>query len=304
MWHEGLVLKMLHHGFPKYRVELVQSFLRDRTFRVTLDGTISTERKIKAGVPQGSCLSPLLFNIYMADIPQTRTTELLAYADDTAIAASSRTKWVVIRRLQKHLDSIADWMDRWRLRVNPSKTQAILFNQNKKRPPRDLLRWKDTRLKWTGTAKYLGILYDARLTWRAHVQAVRRKAQAQLSTLYPLIGWNSSLNQDTKIMIYKLYIRPILSYAAPAWATVSPEVIQALQGMKNRILRMIVQAPWFVRNSTLRREFPLEPLVEFFANLARSHFTKAETSNNPVITDIHVRAEPGARLRYPKDTTT
>ena len=112
MWHEGLVLKMLHHGFPKYQVELVESFLRDRTFRVTLDGTISTERTIKAGVPQGSCLSPLLFNIYMADIPQTRTTELLAYADDTAIAASSRTKWVVIRRLQKHLDSIADWMDR------------------------------------------------------------------------------------------------------------------------------------------------------------------------------------------------
>ena len=188
--------------------------------------------------------------------------------------------------------------------MNPSKTQAILFNQKKKRPPGDLLRWNDTRLKWTGKAKYLGILYDARLTWRAHVQAVRRKAQAQLSTLYPLVGWNSSLNQDTKIMICKLYIRPILSYAAPAWATVSPEIIQALQGMENRILRMIVQAPWFVRNSTLRKEISTGNPCGVLGEPGQESFHQGRNFKQPSDNRQPRSRRTGSQTTYPKDTTT
>ena len=302
IWHEGLVLKMLHNKLPVYQASLTKSFLTDREFQVTVDGTTSTTRPMTAGVPQGSCLSPLLFNIYMADIPKSRHTNLLAYADDTAITASAKIHKHIATKLQAHLTTLATWMDKWRLQVNPAKTQVVLFNNGRKQPPRDVLHWKGSRLQWSKTAKYLEVMYDSNLNWRAHIQKTRRNAQIQLHTLYPLIGRNSRLNIKNKLNIYKLYIRPIITYAAPAWATVSPTNLRDLQSMENRILRTILQAPWFIRNTTLRRDSELMPLTEFMKNLAITHFGKSEVATNPAITESHVQANPEDRLKYPKDS--
>lgn len=302
MWHLGLAVKLTRHNLPTNQIRLIQSFLQGRSFKVSVDGQTSTVRPILAGVPQGSPLSPLLFNLYMADIPRSEETELYAYADDTAITATARQRAWIKARLQRHLNMLSTWMDRWRLEVNPNKTQAITFGKNRKRQPnqRQQLQWKGNPLQWSNQAKYLGITYDAKLSWKKHIQKVRGKAIGQARLLYPLLNRSSKLNLQTKMLIYKIYIRPILTYAAPAWATTATtRTLLPITELENRWLRSYTAAPWFIRNTTLRRDTGLQTLKDFINHLASRHFEHSETNENPLIRRSHVITPPGATYQLP-----
>ena len=81
-----------------------------------------------------------------------------------------------------------------------------------------------------------------------------------------------------------------MTYAPPAWATIPPQNLQALQGLENRILRTILNAE-------------LQPLTDYIFDLNTRHFTKADTSANPIILNSHIHSEPGATHKYPRDQT-
>lgn len=85
VWHDGLIHKLVKFGFPIYIVKLVKSFLEDRMFSVSINGTLSAPKNIPAGAPQGSVLSPTLYNIFIADMPIPLNCELALYVDDTAL---------------------------------------------------------------------------------------------------------------------------------------------------------------------------------------------------------------------------
>jgi hypothetical protein len=83
---------------------------------------------MQAGVPQGSVLSPTLYNIYISDTPQTPGVNLALFADDTCLYATERKEGYVLRKLQRGLDAIETWSERWNIRINEDKTQAIYFS--------------------------------------------------------------------------------------------------------------------------------------------------------------------------------
>jgi hypothetical protein len=89
-WHSGLLFKLLKLEFSINLIKLLGSFLSQRKFRVSVKGEMSTPRVIKAGVPQGSVLSPTLFKIYINDAPQTRSFHLALFADDSCLYATDR----------------------------------------------------------------------------------------------------------------------------------------------------------------------------------------------------------------------
>ncbi|GBP95537.1 RNA-directed DNA polymerase from mobile element jockey [Eumeta japonica] len=130
------------------------SFLKDRDFYVTVEDVTSDPRPIRAGVSQGSCLSPCLYAVYTDDIP-TLTDQLqhweedvvlALYADDSAYLASSHRVDLAAAKLQRVLDLLPDWLDRWRVAVNVTKTAAFLTGQQRALPAK--LRFRGQEVEW------------------------------------------------------------------------------------------------------------------------------------------------------------
>ncbi|GJQ77334.1 hypothetical protein Trydic_g8632 [Trypoxylus dichotomus] len=197
-------------------LRLIRSYLRRRSFRIKLEGQRSVARTATSGVPQGSALSPLLFNIYTSDIPTTAHVNMAMYADDVCIYTRSLDARVVDRRLQEALDALQTWYARWRIAIHPGKSTAILFSGSgcrlKKHGNPTELTIQGGIVPWHSQAKYLGITLDSRLNWGAHIPKTIDRGKQMAGTLAPLMNGRSKLDLARKIQLYKTVLRPTVTY--------------------------------------------------------------------------------------------
>lgn len=114
-------------GLPTPITKIIASFLEQRTFSVKVGDSFSKKKPIEAGVPQGSVLGPTLYNIYTHDFPLNDGTEVVLFADDTALLSSSRNPEQAVATLQLAVHKFEDWADNWRISINTEKTQAVLY---------------------------------------------------------------------------------------------------------------------------------------------------------------------------------
>ncbi|GFU36889.1 RNA-directed DNA polymerase from mobile element jockey [Trichonephila clavipes] len=145
VWHVGLLYKLIKINTPPPLIRIIRSFLTNRTFAVRVNNTHSSIKKINSGAPQGALLSPTLFNIFVNDIPKTRPTTICLFADDTAILAQSASKACVTHFLHKHLAELEDWYKKWKIAINPTKTEAVFFSKNINTRPQHQYTYKITR---------------------------------------------------------------------------------------------------------------------------------------------------------------
>ncbi|GFW68457.1 probable RNA-directed DNA polymerase from transposon X-element [Trichonephila clavipes] len=129
VWREGLIFKLIKYDFPPPLIKLISSYLTDRNFSVRINDTYSSHRPTEAGVAQGTLISPLLFNIYVNDIPIHHNTTLCMFADDTAILASHTEPKLVARAINRHLLVLEDWFSKWKIALNVAKTEAVFFTR-------------------------------------------------------------------------------------------------------------------------------------------------------------------------------
>jgi retron-type reverse transcriptase len=125
--HDGLLYKLKCLNTPTVIFNIIKSFLHSRSFTVQIDGTKSDVKQINAGVPQGSKISPILFNLYISDFPTSTNTEIALYADDSVIYSSSDKIENVTANIQTHLDKILKWAQKWKIILNPTKSTAVIF---------------------------------------------------------------------------------------------------------------------------------------------------------------------------------
>jgi hypothetical protein len=125
--HPGLLHKFSTMEFSTNIIKLIGSFLSQRKFRVSVEGEMSTPRDIKAGVPQGSALSPTVYNLYINDTPQTIGVNLALFANDTSLYATEHKEGYVLEKLQRWLSSMAAWCEGWNIEsmIRPSKPPWI-----------------------------------------------------------------------------------------------------------------------------------------------------------------------------------
>lgn len=278
VWHEGLVHKIHKLGAPLQITKTIQSFLTDRSFKVRVDNTLSSERPILAGVPQGSCLSPMLFSIYSNDIPVSDKARVSLFADDTLFYTHDINPKRATIRLQNQINTASSWFDKWRLRINPQKTVAILFNRKMQDPQCILL--KGIRINWSKTVKYLGVILDKRLSLGSHVKASIQNAHKIRGSLYTILNRKSPIPIKSKLTIFQLYVRSIISYAGPAWGSlISKTNWQKLESIQNIGHRVITGVPQYVSNHTLRQSLRTSTIEEFVKKNTKIMFHKNSISN-------------------------
>jgi hypothetical protein len=129
-WHSGLLYKLSTFEFSTRFIQLISSFISER---VSVEGEMSTPRKTQADVPQGSVLSPTLYNIYVNDTPETPGIYLALFADDTCLYATDRKEGFIVRKLQRGPTSMEAWCERWNIIINEEKAQGIYFSHSRHR---------------------------------------------------------------------------------------------------------------------------------------------------------------------------
>jgi hypothetical protein len=187
---------------------VLKSYLEERYFQVKIDDTLSDHRLIKAGVPQGSVLGPLLYLIYTADVPTMDDTLIATFADDTAILSSDADPDPVSasERLH-HLNLLQSWLKQWKIKVNPIKSTQITFTTRRGLCPQVSLN--NTLIPIKTEVKYLGLHLDQKLTWRNHIKAKSRQLELKLKSMYWLMNKKSKLSVENKLTIYKAILTPV-----------------------------------------------------------------------------------------------
>lgn len=288
VWHDALLFKLSKYKFPAYLLKIIESFLSSRIAFVEINGNKSKPYELPAGTPQGSILSPRLFTYFINDLPVPRGCKTATFADDTGITASGKNYELekIVDTLTEGCKEVTDYFTDWKVKVNASKTEAILFTKSPKmlRLRQDYkIGFCNTELEWKNEVKYLGMILDSKLLMRKNIDYNITKAKKAMSTLYCLLKRFSPVQKQEKITIVRSYIRPILTYACPAFSHCAKTHLKRLQIVQNKCLRMALNAPYRTHISELHREAKMPMIDEFLKKLSNSFYEKAELSENPLI---------------------
>jgi len=174
VWHDGLLCKMEKMGLNGNTLNFVADFLASRSIRVRVGVAMSNSYHLQNGTPHGSVISPLLFLIMVNDIEEPNNrVRLSLYADDSATWKSGPNLAALIKDIQRFLDRLTEFFDRWGFKLSVAKTEATVFTRNRQFRPNDVkLTIGGSLIKVEKTVRFLGVVFDRALTWSAHVDYV------------------------------------------------------------------------------------------------------------------------------------
>ena len=236
--HKILLNKLKRLGFHQNAIKWFQNYLTNRTQRTFANKLISSELPIICGVPQGSILGPLMFLIYINDLTTCiKHSQCRLFADDTVLYVSCGSSSEAKVNLQADLDNLSQWCQKNQLTINTNKTKGMSFG-NKRLLDRDLpldLKLNGVSLMIVQNYKYLGIILDPNLSFAKHianlVSVVNFKA-------YSFTKFRHMLTKSAAIRLYKSMILPYLDYGDSIYGGANQDLLQKLQRLQNRCLRI------------------------------------------------------------------
>ena len=179
--HAKLILKLHNYRIRGRTLSWISVFLNGRSQTVVLEGDCSEEVPVTSGVPQGSVLGPVLFLIYINDLPDKVKLQVRLFADDTA-AYLAITKLADSEQLQANLDILQEREIRWDMQFNPSKCQVKHITRSHSPLPTTYTLHGET-LEAVASARYLGVDIANDLSWKTHVSSITNNANKSLGFL-------------------------------------------------------------------------------------------------------------------------
>ncbi|KAI8500850.1 hypothetical protein Bbelb_216680 [Branchiostoma belcheri] len=236
--HSLLQHKLHYYGIRGEVNVWITAFLTDRTQAVVVNGECSDFVSVKSGVPQGSVLGPLLFLIYINDLPSALTSSARLFADDTAAYTYNTITSIQDQALlQQDLERLAEWERKWDMSFHPGKCQTLRVTPSR-RPLQYDYQLHGHTLKTVPSVKYLGVAITKDLTWKEHINNLCNKANKTLGFLKRNLKISF---RRIKELAYKTYVRPILEYAATVWDPHSQQDLDRLEAVQRRAARFVMR---------------------------------------------------------------
>ena len=193
VWHDGLIYKLKQNGLKGKLLCILIDFLNNCQQRVVLNGQFSSWTKVNVGVPQGSILRPLLFLIYINDLPNGLQSNPKLFADNTSLFATVKDITTSNVSLNNDLTKISEWAVQWKMNFNPDpskQAQELLFSRKISSKPYPSLYFNDNPVHQVQLQKHLGLFLDQKSSFDEHIQCILIKAHkiiGMIRKLQPII---------------------------------------------------------------------------------------------------------------------
>ena len=286
--HDALLHKLSILGLPLPFIRWIKAFLSDRRAAVSFNGELSKFFRLKAGVPQGSVLSPTLFIIFINDIVAAlpKTVQASLFADDLAVWSSNPNVATAQKNVQKALDHISDWSAEWNLFLNVDKSNCSFFSTDPHQANlQPNLTLTSRPLPFCRNPTFLGITYDRTLSFHQHTKNVTAKTMPKITALKSLASPHWGASSSCLRTIYQTLVRPTLDYGAPAWfPSLAPSNLRPLSSIHHAACRAISGCLRSSPIDFLCSEARLTPLDTHLKIQCGKYFEKALRlpDNNPV----------------------
>ena len=214
VWQDGIIFKLKAYGVEDELLSLLKNYLENREQRVVLNGQTSEWRKIMSGIPQGSVLRPLLFLIYINELPDGINSLCKIFADDTSLFSKVSDIHKSASNLNDDLEKISYWAYQWKMQFNPDpnkQAHEVIFSRNTSsnnlsHPP---IKFNNNDISKCPHQKHLGIVLDSKLNFNAHVDQKIKNCNRIIGLIRRL---SISLPRNALLTIYKSFVRPHLDY--------------------------------------------------------------------------------------------
>ena len=251
VWHAGLLYKLEAGGVTGEVLKWFKRCLSDKRQRVVLSGVSSDWNYIRAGVPQGSILGPLLFLLFINDIVNDIGSNIRVFGDDTSLFIIVDNAPDAAACLNSDLDRITRWAAMWLVTFNPSKTEALLLSRelnNLHHPP---LYMQNVQIQEVMSHKHLGIYLSKDCSWHEHINYIKEKAWLRLNVMRKI---KYKLDRKSLETIYIAFIRPLLEYGDSIWDNCTQAGKYELDKIHNEAARIATGATKIVSINNLYKE--------------------------------------------------
>ena len=223
-------------------IKWFSSYLIDRKQKVSISNKLSTEERVLNGVPQGSILGPLMFLLFINDLPlYTDNVKTDLYADDTTLHENDKSILNIKKKLQIALKNLQEWCKNNGMVLNTTKTKIMLITTRQKRlhitKEEIELTYNQQKLNHISEDKILGVQVDDHLLFSSHIDKTAKKI---ISNIWLLSRIKDYLNKEHRVQYYKSFIQPHIDYCNIVWGTTAQSNLLRLFRLQKRACKIIL----------------------------------------------------------------
>ena len=232
--HHRLLVKLESYGIVGSTLEIIRDFLSNRSMKVVVGGEFSQSCKVTSGVPQGSVLGPLLFLLFINDLPESVKSQVMLFADDVKLLGNANEGQII----KSDIAMLEEWENIWLLRFNPEKCKVLHIDMNNN--PMNEYVLDNVPLTSIESECDLGVNTNTHLNWSVNIKEAMIKANRMTAWITRNL---ISRSREVMLMVYKALVRPHIEYCVHIWSPVPGygnwSIILELEKIQRRFTRLI-----------------------------------------------------------------